>query len=230
MAIPESDEVSPSVKVLKALSGVHVQKLNPIIQDLDFIYSEVPNMTADQRKIKQNSVIRISNLLMPTNDYISYMKEDLYRNLEKEVELQIKSELQPPPAPQNLKELRDIALDPIPSWQKSIGVNTQEPTSYNTTQTLNFDPQQVNFKDSIRIRKPDSWASESRISRRKKSKSKNNPRSIARDAKVTQKPTPFESKRSPTWKSHEDFSASIHHNNSLDVEQNDEIFMAQKRF
>jgi hypothetical protein len=68
------------------------------------------------------------------------------------------------------------------------------------------------------------------FSRRKKSKSKNNPRSIARDAKVTQKPTPFESKRSPTRKSHEDFSASIHHNNSLDVEQNDEIFMAQKRF
>lgn len=31
MAIPEGNEISPNVKVLKALTGVHVQKLNPII-------------------------------------------------------------------------------------------------------------------------------------------------------------------------------------------------------
>jgi len=32
---------------------------------------------------------------MPTNDYISYMKEDLLKNLEKEIELPLKNIIKP---------------------------------------------------------------------------------------------------------------------------------------
>lgn len=32
---------------------------------------------------------------MPTNDYISYMKEDLFKNLEKEIELPLKNIIKP---------------------------------------------------------------------------------------------------------------------------------------
>lgn len=40
MPIPEGTEVSSNVKVLSPLKGIHVQKVNPIIQDLDHLYRD----------------------------------------------------------------------------------------------------------------------------------------------------------------------------------------------
>jgi len=77
MPIPEGSEVSPSVKVLSPTKGIHVQKVNPIIQDLDYLYKD---------ESKNSTVIRISNLLMPTNDYITYMRNDIANHLEREIE------------------------------------------------------------------------------------------------------------------------------------------------
>ena len=80
--IPEGQEVSNDVKVVKAGEGVHVQKLTPIIQHLDYVYSpQAPsNLTTQQTKNRDNAVIRISNLMMPQNDYLGYMREDIRRN------------------------------------------------------------------------------------------------------------------------------------------------------
>lgn len=77
---------------------------------------------------------------MPTNDYISYMKEDLFKNLEKEIELPLKNIIKPQTVT-TFKQCQDQALDPISivNKSKSIGVNTHDVTSYNTTQSLNFD-------------------------------------------------------------------------------------------
>lgn len=77
MPIPEGSEVSPNVKVLSLTKGIHVQKVNPIIQDLDYLYKD---------ESKNSTVIWISNLLMPTNDYITYMRNDIANHLERETE------------------------------------------------------------------------------------------------------------------------------------------------
>ena len=77
MPIPEGSEVSPNVKVLSPKKGIHVQKVNPIIQDLDYLYKD---------ESKNSTVIWISNLQMPTNDYITYMRNDIANHLERETE------------------------------------------------------------------------------------------------------------------------------------------------
>lgn len=38
--IPENYEMSPNIKVLKPLKGVHFSKVNPMIQDCDYIYQQ----------------------------------------------------------------------------------------------------------------------------------------------------------------------------------------------
>ena len=83
MIIPEGDELDSTVKVVKPLEGVANQKMTPIIQDLDYIYWETnPSLSAEQKKNKENQVIRISNLLMPSNDYLLYMWNEVKKHLE----------------------------------------------------------------------------------------------------------------------------------------------------
>ena len=39
-SIPEGHEVPANVKILKPLNGIHYNKLNPMIQDCDYIYNQ----------------------------------------------------------------------------------------------------------------------------------------------------------------------------------------------
>lgn len=83
LAIPEDVEVNNEVKVVKPSLGIHVKKLDPIIQDYDYIYSEEPkDLSPEKEANRGNTVIRISNLLMSKNDYLQYMREDLKKNSE----------------------------------------------------------------------------------------------------------------------------------------------------
>lgn len=83
--IPEDYEMSPNIKVLKPLNGVHFNKLNPMIQDWDYIYDEgfsIDKFVKSQSKFEQcmlkhrkNAMIRITPLDMPANDYFKYIDE-----------------------------------------------------------------------------------------------------------------------------------------------------------
>ena len=101
MTIPESNEISPEVKVINPLKGIHCQKSNPIIQDLDYIYKE---------DSKVSTVIWISTLLMPMNDYISYMREDISKHLEWDPDENPLKVAEPKAVPKITKE---VGLDPI---------------------------------------------------------------------------------------------------------------------
>jgi len=73
------------VKILKPYKGVHFQKLNPMIQDVDYIYekdykvSDTKNLSSENKKNmlkhRKNTMIRISPLDMPNNDYFKYIDE-----------------------------------------------------------------------------------------------------------------------------------------------------------
>ena len=84
MEIPEDEEVSNNVKAVKPLPGIHVQKLTPLIQDLDYIYTNDPVNLDVQKKNRTNAGIWISKLLMPTNDYIQFMWQDVAWAFEKD--------------------------------------------------------------------------------------------------------------------------------------------------
>jgi len=70
---------------------------------------------------------------MPTNDYIGYMKEDIFKNLDTPIEIPAKP-VEAKAAAVPLKESKDQGLDPIvPIRFKSVSTNTNEISSYNTT-------------------------------------------------------------------------------------------------
>lgn len=90
-AIPEDYEMSPNVKVLKPLVGVHFNKLNPVIQDCDYIYDErfsidkpeaaMSKFELSMLKHRNNAMIKVSPLDMPDNDYFKFIDERM-RELE----------------------------------------------------------------------------------------------------------------------------------------------------
>jgi hypothetical protein len=84
-SIPEEYEMSPNIKILKPLNGVHFSKINPMIQDWDYIYEDKyktsgnskisPEFAQNMVKHRKNAMIKISPLDMPNNDYFKFIDD-----------------------------------------------------------------------------------------------------------------------------------------------------------
>lgn len=64
--IPEDYSISPHVKVVKPLKGVHFNKITPMIQDCDFIYEKTRNDSKKSQKLNSNSSDKSNNLFNPS--------------------------------------------------------------------------------------------------------------------------------------------------------------------
>lgn len=100
-SIPEDYEMSPNIKVLKPLNGVHFSKINPMIQDWDYIYEDKFDISSNsktssefaQNMVKhcKNAMIKISPLDMPNNDYFKFIDDRMVELGIREVDSQRKN-------------------------------------------------------------------------------------------------------------------------------------------
>jgi len=157
-------------------------------------------MTQEMRENRNNTVIKISNLLMPRNDYIGYVKE----------ELEIASDVNPNEAnmiiheePLSAPQVIDIGLDPIQirmKGLKTVGINTD----------INPLINMINSKSSLSgdhlgmvpvnrsLNKSQNAKSENKLSRkRKKSKSKDRYENPLKVSQNIGSPTSHGNRKSP---------------------------------